>query len=67
MFGDDYFIKFSCTSCTKDGLGQLNGNSYGINKGFEQTWYVAKDGNHTRDLKNNTRSKYLHMSLFCNT
>ena len=47
MFGDDYSLN-SVAQATKDGLGQLKINSYGINKGFEQTWYVAKDGNSKR-------------------
>ena len=43
MFGDDYSLK-SVELAVKEGLGMCNHRTYGVNKGFEQTWYCAKDG-----------------------
>lgn len=42
MFGDDYNLK-SVELAVKEGLGACGHRSYGVNKGFEQTWYCSKD------------------------
>ena len=43
MFGDDFSLK-SVEVAVKDGLGSMNVINYGVNQGFEQTWYGAKNG-----------------------
>ena len=42
MFGDDYNLK-SVELAVKEGLGVCGYRAYGVNKGFEQTWYCSKD------------------------
>ena len=42
MFGDDYNLK-SVELAVKEGLGVCGHRTYGVNKGFEQTWYCSKD------------------------
>ena len=42
MFGDDYNLK-SVELAVKEGLGVGGHRAYGVNKGFEQTWYCSKD------------------------
>ena len=43
MFGDDYSLT-SVSQAVEDGFGAIQVGSYGANKGFEQTWYSAKNG-----------------------
>ncbi len=43
MFGDDYSLT-SVSQAVKDGFGAIQVEAYGANKGFEQTWYSAKNG-----------------------
>lgn len=43
MFGDDYSLK-AVEVAVKEGLAECKHRAYGVNKGFEQTWYCAKDG-----------------------
>ena len=42
MFGDDYNLK-SVELAVKEGSGVCGHRAYGVNKGFEQTWYCSKD------------------------
>ena len=42
MFGDDYNLK-SVELAVKEGLAVCGHRAYGVNKGFEQTWYCSKD------------------------
>jgi hypothetical protein len=43
MFGDDYSLA-SVSQAVQDGFGTIQVEAYGANKGFEQTWYSAKNG-----------------------
>jgi|TARA_R100001463_G_scaffold82261_1_gene136860 predicted O-methyltransferase YrrM len=43
MFGDDYSLK-SVEVAVKEGLGECKHRKYGVNQGYEQTWYCSKDG-----------------------
>jgi predicted O-methyltransferase YrrM len=43
MFGDDYSLA-SVSQAVQDGFGAIQVEAYGANKGFEQTWYSAKNG-----------------------
>jgi predicted O-methyltransferase YrrM len=43
MFGDDYSLA-SVSQAVQDGFGAIQVQAYGANKGFEQTWYSAKNG-----------------------